>query len=448
MMSALWDLIFFAVALGVLVTVHEAGHFFAARACGVKVLRFSVGFGKILFQKTGRDGCEYALSLIPLGGYVKMQGENDDDRSVGSYKSKSVGKRALIIAAGPFCNILLSFLLFTVINMAGVSVLKPVIGDVIPGSAADKSGIVSQSLITEVDGKEVRSWGEVLLTLGLSDEKGEVELTTVPFLGRGQSGEYRLQIETKKDLSNESNFLEELGLRRMFGEVSGKFSAVKPGSPANLAGIRAGDEIVLVNGKETSGWYRVYDAIRSSAGDKLSLVVKRDGQLYETTLIPEFIKVKNERKAVPVIGVMAQTKNVPELVDELKYGPADALKKAFSDTVNMSTLVIKAVSSMLSGAISAENVSGPISIAKGAGESAAAGAVAFLSFLAAISVNLGILNLLPIPVLDGGQLVFIAYEALFRRAPGQKVQRMLTAIGLGILLTLMILAVFNDIRGL
>ncbi len=177
-------------------------------------------------------------------------------------------------------------------------------------------------------------------------------------------------------------------------------------------------------------------------------MVKRDGQLYETTLIPEFIKVKNERKAVPVIGVMAQTKNVPELVDELKYGPADALKKAFSDTVNMSTLVIKAVSSMLSGAISAENVSGPISIAKGAGESAAAGAVAFLSFLAAISVNLGILNLLPIPVLDGGQLVFIAYEALFRRAPGQKVQRMLTAIGLGILLTLMILAVFNDFRGL
>lgn len=448
MMSALWDLIFFAVALGILVTVHEAGHFFAARACGVKVLRFSIGFGKILFQKKGKDGCEYALSLIPLGGYVKMQGENDDDQSTGSYKSKSVGKRALIIAAGPLCNILLSFLLFTVINMAGVSVLKPVIGDVIPGSLAAKSGIVSQSLITKVDGKEVRSWGEVVLTLGLAEGKGEIELTTVPFLGQGQSGEYRLEFAAQKDLANASIFLEELGLRRMLGEVLGKLSAVKPGSPADLAGIRAGDEIVSVNGEKTEGWYRVYDAIRSSSGNKLSLLVKRDGQIYETTLIPEYIKLKNEHKTVPVIGVMAQTKNVPELIDELKYGPLDALKKAFSDTINMSTLVVKAVSSMLSGAISAENVSGPISIAKGAGDSAAAGTVAFLSFLAAISVNLGILNLLPIPVLDGGQLVFIAYEALFRRAPGQKVQRMLTAIGLGILLSLMLLAVFNDIRGL
>ncbi len=447
MISFVWNLLFFAIALGILVTVHEAGHFFAARMCGVKVLRFSIGFGNVLFKKTGKDGCEYAVSLIPLGGYVKMKGENEDDTGDDSYKSKNVLQKAIIIAAGPLANIFLSCLLYFFVSIIGVSVIKPVIGDVIPDSYAQQAGLTSGSIITKINDEQMRSWSDVLMTFSTLTGDGKCSIETDSFEGMGSSIKTTLKVPEFND-NYAQLALEKVGLRMMLGRTSDSLGTVLQGSPAQIAGIEPGDKIVSVNGQKTPNWYRVYDAIRATDGSKIALLVERGGQIYETSVLPNTVYNKITRENVPQIGVGAKITPMSELEDEVSYSVVDAVPRALSETYRMSTLVVKAVIKMISGAISAENISGPISIAKGAGASATGGVAVFLSFLAAISVNLGILNLLPVPILDGGQLMFIAYEAVFRRAPGQKVQRFLTAFGLGILLFLMMLAVFNDIRGL
>ncbi len=447
MSSFVWNLLFFALALGILVTVHEAGHFFAARMCGVKVLRFSIGFGNVLFKKTGKDGCEYAVSLIPLGGYVKMKGENEDDTGSDSYKSKNVLQKAIIIAAGPFANIFLAFFLYFLVNLMGVVVIKPVIGDVMPNSFAQQAGLSAGSIITKVNDEKMRSWGDVYLSFSAATGEGKCTIETESFEGMGASVKTTLQVPEFND-EHAQEALEKIGLRAMIGKNSNELGRVLEGSPADLAGIKAGDKIVSVNGQDTPNWYRIHDAITASDGSRIELLVERGGQIYETSVLPNTVYDKLSQKNVPQIGVMANIASMSELRDEVSYSVTDAIPRAFFETYRMSTLVVNAVIKMISGAISADNISGPLSIAKGAGASATGGVVVFLSFLAAISVNLGILNLLPVPILDGGQLMFIAYEAVFRRAPGQKVQRFLTAFGLGILLFLMLLAIFNDIRGL
>ena len=447
MISFAWNLLFFALALGILVTVHEAGHFFAARWCGVRVLRFSIGFGPVLVKKTLKDGCEYAVSLIPLGGYVKMKGENEAAAGDDSYQNKSVLQKALIIAAGPLSNIVLAFVLYFFVSVYGVSVIKPVIGDVIPDSFASEAGLSTGSLITKVNDEDVLSWSDVILTFSTAASMGQCSIETVPFEGQGKELTSVIKVPEFND-NYASVALEKMGLRMMLGQTSDRLGTVLDGSPAQLAGIKTGDKIVSVNGVATENWYRVYDAIRATDGSKIELLVERDGQIYETSVLPNTVYNKALKKNVPQIGVGANILPKAELEDEVSYSVIDAIPRAISETYRMSTLVVKAVIKMISGAISADNISGPISIAKGAGASATGGLAVFLSFLAAISVNLGILNLLPIPILDGGQLMFIAYEAVFRRTPGPRVQRMLTTLGLGILLFLMMLAVFNDIRGL
>ncbi|MGN0909120.1 MAG: RIP metalloprotease RseP [Succinivibrio sp.] len=450
MLNAAWDLFFFAVALGVLVTVHEAGHFFAARACGVTVQRFSIGFGKVLFKHTGRDGCEYAVSAIPLGGYVKMLGENKDESGSGSFRSKSLPRRAAIIAAGPACNIVLAFVLYCAVNLIGFQAPRPIIGDVIPGSEAAQAGMEPGSAIVSIDGEGVGIWGDASLAAFQAAGTGRsLEVRTEQWEGRGKAGVYSIRVPAA-DPSSQSDPMELAGLRRYQGDIPNKVSQVQPGSPAEGAGIMSGDVIAAVNGSPTPTWYRVLDAIRANGAAPLDMTVERGGRLYDCKLTPRMAYSKAQRKEVPLAGiaVMADAQSYRATFRDLSYPLGSAVAKGLRDTVRMSHMVISAAVKMLSGAISADSVSGPIAIAKGAGESAAVGAVFFLSFLAAISVNLGILNLLPIPVLDGGQLLFMAYEAVAGRAPSQRVQYALTVFGFSILLALMMLAVFNDIRGL
>ncbi len=450
MLNAAWDLFFFAVALGVLVTVHEAGHFFAARACGVTVQRFSIGFGKVLFKRTGRDGCEYAISAIPLGGYVKMLGENKDETGSGSFRSKSLSRRAFIIAAGPGCNIILAFVLYCAVNLIGFEAPRPIIGDVIPGSAAAQAGIEPYSEIKSIDGEDIGIWGDAsLLAFQAAGSGRGLEVETAPWKGRGKAGTYSIRVPAA-DPSSQVDPMELAGLRRYQGDIPNEVMQVQPGSPAEGAGIRKGDIVKAVNGHDTPTWYRVLDAIRANGPAPLDLTVERGGKLYDCRLTPRMAYSKALRREVPLAGIAVGSdgESYRETFRDLSYPLGKSISKGFSDTVRMSHLVISAAIKMVSGAISPDNVSGPIAIAKGAGQSAAVGAVFFLSFLAAISVNLGILNLLPIPVLDGGQLLFMAYEAVSGRAPGPRVQYALTLLGFSILLMLMMLAVFNDIRGL
>ncbi len=460
MLSMLWNLIFFCLALGILVTVHEAGHFFAARLCGVKVLRFSIGFGSVLFKRTGRDGCEYALSLIPLGGYVKMLGENEkggeesekepaaaDDREH-SFKEKSAGKRAFIIFAGPLCNILLAVFLLTGLNMSGVIEVSPVVADVAPSSPADRAGFKEKDLITSVDGAQVTSWNAVVLDLvGSAGNEKPVELNVVRDLGRGEQAELELSMKDF-NLASKEDPLALIGIKRYYGEVSRAVASVMPDSPASRAGIQPGDIVESVNGVKTPSWYRMQYEIENSESPLLSLIISRNEKLYSVELAAEVKYDKNAGKDRRIIGIGTTVTPDRSIAKEVNYSFVQALEKSLSDTWSLSKLVTLAVYKMVSGAISPESISGPIAIAKGAGDSASSGIAYFIGFLAAISVNLGILNLVPIPILDGGQLLFIASEAVTGRTPGAKTQAMLTSIGFSLLLLLMALAVFNDLRGL
>ena len=455
MVNALGGAVYFFIALGILVTIHELGHFTAARLCGVKVLRFSLGFGPILYKRTAKDGCEYALSAIPLGGYVKMEGENTPNEetdktklSKTSFKAQSVLKRAIIIFAGPFSNIILAVLLLTGVNMSGIVERYAIVGDVIPQSIADKSGFKVYDKIDFIDDKQVNTWSDFLYEAveNIGDSKKVLVKVSSDF-GKGQTRELFLSFEDLS-LNRDESPIEKLGLRICFGKITNTLGAVLPNSPAHKAGLQVGDVIEQINGQKVDSWYRIQDSILSSNFAPLNLVVSRSGSKYSASVQPESKYNEHTKKSVPFVGIGPKGEEVDGLDRVVKYGFTDAVYKAVSDSVTMSKLVLVSAYKLINGSISADNISGPITIAKGAQESASFGLAIFISFLAAISVNLGILNLLPIPVLDGGQLIFLAYEAIMRREPSAKTQAALTAVGAAVLLTLMIFAIFNDIKGL
>ncbi len=471
-MGALWNFLFFLIAIGVLVTVHEAGHFYMARACGVFCERFSIGFGKVLWRFHDKKGTEYAISMIPLGGYVKMKGESDGTENTyqaDSYASKSVGKRALIIAAGPLCNILLAFFLYIIVALNGTVELKAVVGEVGENSLAAQSGVVPYSQIVKVNGKDINSWSEVNLEL-IENLGSKMTLSFVPFtphlaenenlksnlpqdvlleqlatLPKVTSYSVTLNLENLT-LESEPNLLKLIGLTPLLGLSTNVVTLVQEESPAFRAGLQAQDRIVAVNGVETLNWQAVQKEISKAQG-RIELYVVREGKEYRTELIPEF-KCDKNNVCRNLIGVGTEFYPIDNLTLVKEYNFIEAVGKAASDTAQMSLLIARTTLMLLDGTISAQNISGPISIARGAGESASIGLIFFISFLAAVSVNLGILNLLPVPVLDGGQLLFLAYEAVVGRQPSAKVQTVLTALGISFLVSLSLFAIFNDIRAL
>ena len=452
MVNVFGGIFYFLLALGILVSIHELGHFIAARACGVRVLRFSIGFGPILVKRTGKDGCEYAISAIPLGGYVKMEGEDasSDDKALLSktaFKAQSVAKRAVIVAAGPFFNIVLSVILFTIVNMSGISYSLPIVGDVVPGSKAELSGFKPFDKIVSVNGNNTESWSDVMITfVEKIGSSGKFDVIVRSDLGKGEKRTISMSLEDSVLMRNESP-LEKNGLRPCFGKVLNVVDKVIEGSPAQRASIKSGDTILSVNGISTDTWYRVSDAIANSSFDELTLVVQRDSKIYQTSLIPEKKQIRGTDKYRPFVGISAKVEKIEGLTKKVYYGLVDGFVKAIGDSVSMARVIIVSAGKLITGSISADNVSGPIAIAKGAQESASFGLIMFLSFLGAISVNLGILNLLPVPVLDGGHLVFLAYEAIFKKEPGPRIQMMLTSIGALLLLLLTVFALFNDIKG-
>lgn len=453
MFGALWNLLFFALALGILISFHEWGHYLAARAVGVRVLRFSIGFGPVLYRRQMKNGCEFAISAIPLGGYVKMLGDEQNDRRErgalppDAFWAKNLKQRALIIAAGPAFNIILAFLFYFLVNIIGVNVLRPVVGDVLPGSRAETAALQPYDEIKSVDGEAVGDWSQTaMLFLEHINEGTPVQLTAAGELGTGPVRPLQLDLDNLQLNPGESIF-DLIGLLPCQGRVSKTLTQVRPGSPAYEAGLEVGDEIVSVNGTPTPTWYRVQSAIASSQGP-ITLELLRGGVLYQTEVFPEQVYNEEAKAYRPLIGIGVEVEPLPELMTTRSYGPVDAALKACSDTGRMSLFIISSTWKLISGSIPAENISGPISIARGAGQSASFGFVFFISFLAAVSVNLGILNLLPIPVLDGGQLIFIAYEAVTGRAPGERIQYVLSAMGFCFIIGLSLFAVFNDLRAL
>ncbi|MFQ2826166.1 sigma E protease regulator RseP [Aeromonas caviae] len=442
----LWNIGAFIVALGLLVAVHEFGHFWVARRCGVKVERFSIGFGKAIWRRLGKDGAEYVLALIPLGGYVKMLDGRVDELKPGeeaqAFNHKSVWARMAIVAAGPMANFVFALFAFWLMFMIGVPSVKPVVGEVRPASIVAEAGILPGMEIVGVGGEETGDWESVTYALisHLGDDSVQLKLKAA---NTSYAVDKTLQLAGWKFDPDKESPIGSLGIVPLGGKVLPVVEAVVPSSASEKAGLQVGDRIKGVDGEAITEWAQFVERVQQSPAQPLQVTVERGGSEMTLTLTPDGKKVKGQ-----LVGFVGLSPQLVPLPDEyrtlLQYGPLQALWHGVQKTWSLITLTFDMIGKLIGGIVSLDNLSGPISIAKGAGSSADYGLVYFLGFLALISVNLGIINLFPLPVLDGGHLVYFLIEAITGKPVSEKIQEVGFRIGAAILMLLMGIALFND----
>ncbi|MFZ0254803.1 MAG: RIP metalloprotease RseP [Gammaproteobacteria bacterium] len=443
----------FVIAIGVLVTIHEFGHFLVARKLGVKVLRFSIGFGPPLWiKRAGADQTEYVIASVPLGGYVKMLDEREGDVAAAeqhrAFNRKPLGVRTAVVLAGPLFNFLFAVIAYWAMFLIGVTGLKPLIGEVAPGSLAAQAGIQVDQEIVAVDGRGIRTWETAVQSLmrGAMDQR-VVEITLRDAEGRLTSATLDLRDIALDDLTK-GHFFETLGLQPRRPKLAPIIGRVQANGPAAQAGLQVGDRIVTVGGEPVQNWQTWVEIVRSHPGEALDVEIKRGDTLMALAITPE--TVTSEEGAIGRIGVevVRSESSSPEYAVTERYGAAAAFGRAWVKTYDVSALTLRMLWKMVRLEISVENLSGPISIAQYAGTSAKIGISEFLQFLAIVSVSLGILNLLPIPVLDGGHLMYYCIE-LFKGKPVSEAAQMVgQRVGLAMLFGLMGLAFYNDVARL
>ncbi|SEE43164.1 site-2 protease. Metallo peptidase. MEROPS family M50B [Pseudomonas frederiksbergensis] len=424
-MSALYMIVGTLVALGVLVTFHEFGHFWVARRCGVKVLRFSVGFGMPLLRWHDKKGTEFVVAAIPLGGYVKMlderEGEVPADQLDQSFNRKSVRQRIAIVSAGPIANFLLAMFFFWVLAMLGSEQVRPIIGAVESGSIAARAGLSAGQEIIAIDGEPTSGWAAVNLQLVRRlGESGSLQLL-VRDQGSTVDSPRELMLDKWLKGADEPDPIRSLGLRPWRPALPPVLAELDPKGPAQAAGLKTGDRLLALDGKPLDDWQQVVDIVRMHPDTKIMLRVERDGAQIDA---PVTLAARGEKKA-PSGYLGAGVKAVdwpPEMIREVSYGPVAAIGEGARRTWTMSVLTLDSLKKMLFGELSVKNLSGPITIAKVAGASAQSGVADFLNFLAYLSISLGVLNLLPIPVLDGGHLLFYLIEWARGRPLSDRVQ--------------------------
>ncbi|MCW3149057.1 RIP metalloprotease RseP [Stutzerimonas stutzeri] len=447
-MSALYMIVGTLVALGVLVTFHEFGHFWVARRCGVKVLRFSVGFGSPLLRWSDRQGTEFVIAAIPLGGYVKMLDEREGDVPESlldnAFNRKSVRQRFAIVSAGPLANFMLALLFFWLLAMLGSEQVRPVIGAVERGSLAAQAGLVADQEIVAVNGKPVAGWGEVNLQLVRRlGESGHLDLTVREL---GSSQDLHRQIALREWLRGveEPDPIGALGIRPWRPQVAPIIAQLDPDGPAQAAGIRLGDRLLSLNQRPLGDWQQVIEEVQRLPGAAVVLTVERSGQQREVAVTLAERGEGAGARGYLGAGVAAGDWPV-EMLREVSFGPVEAVGEGLKRTWAMSLLTLDSLKKMLFGELSVKNLSGPITIAKVAGASAQSGLGDFLNFLAYLSISLGVLNLLPIPVLDGGHLLFYLIEWARGRPLSERVQGWGVQIGISLVVGVMLLALVNDI---
>ncbi|MBD1575076.1 MULTISPECIES: sigma E protease regulator RseP [Vibrio] len=448
MTSIIWNLASFIVALGILVAVHEFGHFWVARRCGVKVEKFSIGFGKSIWSRKAKDGVEYTIAMIPLGGFVKMLDSRVDDvpdeQKHLAFDHKSLWRRSAIVAAGPAFNFLFAILAYWLVFMIGVPALKPVIGDVAPSSIASKAGITSGMELKSISGIETSDWESAHMALisHIGDKQIVLKVTSPQDVG----------IETSITLDTQDwsfdpetdSVMQTLGFQPYRPALTMVISNVSKDSAAEQAGFKVGDRLLAINNKPVTQWQAFVDAVKFSPEKMLNLQIERNGQQQTVALIPRS-KTLTDGTKIGFAGIAPSMESWPEEYRfEQKYGIFASIPKAINKTGQIIDLTITMVKKLFTGDVGINNLSGPITIAKGAGATADYGLVYFLGFLALISVNLGIINLMPLPVLDGGHLLFFAIEAIIRRPVPEKVQEIGYRIGSTAIFALMLIAIFND----
>ena len=442
----------FALVIGVLVFVHEFGHYFVARLLGVKVLRFSVGFGKALWsKKIGRDGTEWAIGVFPLGGYVKMlderEGEVVPEELHRSFNRQTVWRRMAIVAAGPLTNLLLAVVVYWGLFWYGMEELKPVLGTPVVSSPAAAAGIENGERVLKVDGELIQTWQEmrwVLIRRAIDQDSIALEVIN----SRNEIAIRRLDVSAARADGWKGDALERLGVAFFRPNIRPVFGSVTPGGVAAASGLRSGDEVLRIDDKLLNNWSDVVHIVRDSPGRALRFEVQRSGERLFVEMAP--VAIEEGGKTIGRIGVSVDDAGFSrsDLLVTVRYGLVPALGKAIDETWEKSIFSLVMIGKMISGEVSWRNISGPVSIADYAGQSAKLGLDYYLKFLALVSVSLAVLNLLPVPILDGGHLLYYVVEIINRKPLSERSMEIGQQIGLALLLMLMAFAFYNDINRL
>lgn len=452
MSNFLFYLAAFVAVLGVLIVVHELGHYLAARYCGVKVLRFSVGFGRMLWKRRlGPDQTEWAISIFPLGGYVKMlderEGEVAASESHRAFNQQSVGKRSLIVAAGPLANFALAILIYWAIFMHGTDELLPVLGTPPAGTPAAMASVVNGEQVSAIDGQRVSTWNDLRWVL-LKKSVGHESVTLEVVNEHGDLAVRKLYLSAAGENGWEGDALERLGIRLFRPDMPPVIGKVIADGPAARAGLQVGDRVMAISGKAISSWYEFVTTIRDSSAQSVHLELQRQGGIVVIEVLPETVSERG--RTVGKIGVAVAEPSTPqrELKTFVSYGVLAAAAKALEETWDQSVFSLVMMGKMLTGEVSWKNLSGPVTIADYAGQSARLGFDYYFKFMALLSISLGVLNLLPIPVLDGGHLLYHVIEVVRRRPLSERAMEIGQQVGMSILFALMAFAFFNDLTRL
>jgi len=442
----------FVFAIAVLIAFHEFGHYWMARRCGVKVLRFSIGFGKALWMRRhGADQTEYAIAAIPLGGYVKMlderEGEVASEELHRAFNRQPVHKRIAIVAAGPIFNLIFAILAYTLMYVIGVPGVTPLIGEVKQPSIAFDAGIRPYDEIVSVEGEVTPTWSSARMAMLQSSLQND--MITLQVQGKDSQNQrvVRLSVAGIGSEDKQARLLETLGIQAYFPEIPAVIGKLSPGDAAERDGFLAGDKVISVNNKSIKDWEDWVKVVRANPEKRLNVEIERQGTVMRLALTPA--SVKTDQGVIGRIGALPQPVEYPkELQTQQKFSPPTAIYTAAVKTWQMSFLTLKMIGKMILGEVSVKNLSGPITIATYAGFSANEGLPTFLSFLAIVSISLGVLNFLPIPLLDGGHLLFYAIEIVKGKSLSDEVQLKMQHVGIVMLGMLMVLAFYNDIQRL
>ncbi len=448
-MQILETLLYTFIALGMLVTIHEFGHFWVARRCGVKVERFSIGFGSALCTWHDRFGTEFVIAALPLGGYVKMLDNQDSEvrceDKLHTFSGQGVWSRIAIVSAGPLANLLLATMLFWILYLAGEVGVEPVIGDITPKSPAQVAGFESGMKIVKVEGEDTPSWNSVSKELfKFIGKSGDINIT-VKLPDSSVTTDLTINVDKWLRDSVEPVPLRALGISPDYEFQALNLAEVAEDGAADRAGLIMGDEILMVNDKPVTGVDYFVNVVASNPQREINLKILRGDSTKLITVVPDVIDRDGARVGQIGVHLAPRGKYPDEYVFRHVHTPWSALWRSFEETSNYSIFILNSLVKLLIGELSTKNLSGPITIAKVAGESGRAGIDNFVRFVAILSIMLGVMNLLPIPVLDGGHLMYFVVEIVKGSPVSESVQLASYKIGLAILVTLMLWATFNDL---